>query len=131
MSHRDATPSDFEGKTIAKADVSAANIWRFLFSDGTRIAVETETDAMVICDECAEISHDGPARIVIEGSLPEKYVSREDAGKAVIADMDVPDDPNSEEGFHVQLRSWSERSQHPVIESLIGKRIRVTVEVLD
>lgn len=71
------------------------------------------------------------AKIVIEGTMPEKLVSREDGGQAVIAEIENPDDPDPDEGFFVKLQSWSERRHHPVIESLIGKRIRVTVEVLD
>lgn len=55
--HRDATPEDFVGKTIAEFDGSSINIWRFVFTDGTRLAIELETFGeagygMVICDEC-------------------------------------------------------------------------------
>lgn len=56
MSHREITPADFEGKTIAYIDCGAVNILRFYFTDGSAIAIEHERDGMVACDACA----DGP-----------------------------------------------------------------------
>lgn len=52
MSHRLIDPKDFIGKTIANVDARAVNITRFYFTDGTAIAIETEGDAMVTCNEC-------------------------------------------------------------------------------
>jgi hypothetical protein len=52
MAHRRARKSDFQGKTIERFDNRADNIWRFYFTDGTSVAVETEDFYMVVCDEC-------------------------------------------------------------------------------
>lgn len=40
MTHRDATPADFEGKKIILAEVDAINVWRLHFDDGTNVTVE-------------------------------------------------------------------------------------------
>jgi hypothetical protein len=60
---RDPRPADFVGKTIIDADLSAANIWRFRFSDGTAIAIEAEYFGVLailqVCEECAEPFHKG------------------------------------------------------------------------
>lgn len=60
MSHRNAVPEDFLGKTITAVDLRADNIWRFVFSDGTRLAIETEDHCMVVCDECAKPENTPP-----------------------------------------------------------------------
>ena len=64
MSHRRPRRSDFAGKTIKRVDSSADNIWRFHFTDGSAVAIESEIFSaggsygsglacMFICDECA------------------------------------------------------------------------------
>ncbi len=57
--HRDATPGDFEGKTILRVDVECDNIWRFWFTDGTAFAIQFETTidgfpVVELCDVCVE-----------------------------------------------------------------------------
>jgi hypothetical protein len=54
----------------------------------------------------------------------------EDGGQALIVHVDAGDDVD--EGWFVRVQSWSERKQHePWVAALHGKRVRVTVEVLD
>lgn len=56
--HRLATPADFEGKTIARFEAEACNVWRFWFTDGTAFAIQCETfgpyhlPGMELCDVC-------------------------------------------------------------------------------
>lgn len=57
MAHRDVKRSDFEGKTVAKIDCRAINIFRFYFTDGTALAIEVDAVGlnvygMVACDVC-------------------------------------------------------------------------------
>ena len=57
--HRDPKPQDFVGKTIARVDTKAVNIWRFYFTDGTAVAIEVDAVApmvygMVVCDVCVK-----------------------------------------------------------------------------
>lgn len=62
MAERNPRKRDFVGKTIKRIDTSACNIWRFLFTDGTAIAIEAECHStgygylpvMQVCEECAE-----------------------------------------------------------------------------
>lgn len=60
MSHRNLTKTDFEGKTIREVDVTAANMVRFVFTDGTMLAIEVDDIGggygiygIFACDECA------------------------------------------------------------------------------
>lgn len=50
--HQPLHPAFFEGKTIAKVDFQACNIFRFYFTDGTAIALEHERHGMVMCRVC-------------------------------------------------------------------------------
>jgi hypothetical protein len=71
-------------------------------------------------------------RKVIEGIA--SHVTREDGGQAVIVELDTAEDemhvPEGE-GMFVRLQSWSERKRHAEIEQFIGKRVRVTVELIE
>lgn len=58
MSHRNPRRTDFAGKTIKHVDTRACNVWTFHFTDGTKLAIETEhighgLYGMVVCDTCA------------------------------------------------------------------------------
>lgn len=61
--------------------------------------------------------------------------STEDSGQALVCGVTADDD--IEEGMFVRLQSWYDRMggdpapEHPELTSLIGKRVRVTIEVLD
>ena len=58
-----------------------------------------------------------------------KFVESEDGGAARI--YTISDDPEAESGMFLRIQSWDENKEHTDINNLIGKRIRVTVEVLD
>lgn len=54
----------------------------------------------------------------------------EDSGQAQIYSVvDLNDD--EEDGMFIKIQSWSKSGKHPDMDRLKGKRIRVTVEVLD
>jgi ribulose bisphosphate carboxylase small subunit len=50
----------------------------------------------------------------------------EDGGKALIHHVNSGDD--EENGLFVRLHSWDESRKHEVFSSLVGKKVRVTVE---
>lgn len=59
-------------------------------------------------------------------------VEREDRGMAMIVNGDSDDAAEKGDGcMFVRLQSWDEGGAHPLLSSLIGKRVRVVVEVLD
>lgn len=65
--------------------------------------------------------------IIIEGVID--AVDVEDGGQAQITALDG--DSEAEEGFFVRLQSWSPDKRHPVMDRLRGRKVRVTVEVID
>ncbi len=59
MAHRDLTKEDFIGKTVTDFECDAVNVIRFVFEDGTRLAIEVDAMGhgiygMVACDECVD-----------------------------------------------------------------------------
>lgn len=54
--HRRPRKRDFEGKTILCFTCTADNVWKFVFTDGTSFAVQSETCSgcaiMELCEEC-------------------------------------------------------------------------------
>lgn len=55
--HRNPRKRDFEGKTVAKFEFDACNIWRLWFTDGTSFAIQAEVAAigvpyMELCEVC-------------------------------------------------------------------------------
>lgn len=66
-------------------------------------------------------------KIVLESVLTEESIKREDGGMAIISEVA----PVNDDAFFVRLQSWSEDKQHTTMGRLIGKRVRVTVEVVD
>jgi len=67
-------------------------------------------------------------------------VKFEDGGDAVVMYMAAEDDPPTSGGdgsFFVRLHSWDESTEiaeadkHPVFRSLMGRRVRVTIETID
>jgi hypothetical protein len=69
--------------------------------------------------------------IIFEGVV--EYAS-EDGGQALIASIYEQTEPPSapeEPGMFVRLQSWDEGGGHELARSLEGKRVRVTVEVID
>jgi len=62
-----------------------------------------------------------------------KIDSREDGGQALICESMKIDTMNSddENGMFVILQSWDEDTVHTDLNSLIGKRVKITIEVLN
>lgn len=64
-------------------------------------------------------------------------ISIEDSGCAQIADLDDLESSADDQSFFVRLQSWSDdiddtdKPLHPTMDSLKGKKVRITVEVLD
>lgn len=56
--HHEPRPEDLVGKTIARFECDAVNVWRLFFTDGTAVAIEAETmglyhvAGMTLCDTC-------------------------------------------------------------------------------
>jgi len=75
-------------------------------------------------------------KITFEGFFDEKHVKKEDSGQALIWDhhgyeiegdaREDSDDP----GTTVRFWSWDEEREHKSIKRFIGKRVRITVEVV-
>jgi hypothetical protein len=66
-------------------------------------------------------------KIILEGVVECK---KEDGGQALIAEVgDVVGNKDSE--FFVRLQSWDENREHPEMNSFKGKKVRVTVEVIE
>ena len=65
-------------------------------------------------------------KVVLEDVV--SIVDVDDGGRAMVASIEG-DDPNS--GFFVELRSWSEILDHGTIKSLLGRKVRVTVETIE
>ena len=70
--------------------------------------------------------------IIIEGTVE---LNKEDGGAALISDP-ISADESQESGLYVRICSWDEDfwsgeskiPNHPEIESLRGKKVRVTIE---
>ena len=56
-------------------------------------------------------------------ATPEGLVEYDDGRRAMIIELDGEDE------VFVRLQSWDDEKKHPRLSSLIGKKIRVTVEV--
>lgn len=54
-------------------------------------------------------------------------VESEDDGQALIAEIS----DGADEGLFVRLQSWSESRHHPAMDEMRGKRVRVTVEIVE
>jgi hypothetical protein len=65
---------------------------------------------------------------VFEGFIGQSDVASEDGGMARIAE--VVGDPERGEEF-VRICSYSEDKDHPLIDALTGRGVRVTIEVED
>lgn len=56
-------------------------------------------------------------------------VSVEDGGQAVI--VEINPDRDSDNGLFVRLHSWDAKMQHQLIRGFIGKRVEITIKVVD
>lgn len=66
----------------------------------------------------------GRLRRLAEHEAP---VSIEDGGQAMIAELT----DGREEGLFVRVQSWDPGREHAEMRSMMGRRISVTIEVLD
>jgi len=66
----------------------------------------------------------GRLRRLAEHEAP---VSVQDGGQAMIAELGT----GREEGLFVRLQSWDSRGEHAELASMMGRRISVTIEVMD
>ncbi len=64
--------------------------------------------------------------MVIDGDL----ITKEDGGRALIVYDDGRETVGDDHMF-VRLQSWDDDCQHPLLKSLIGKTIKITVEIVD
>lgn len=81
-----------------------------------------------------------PVKFVFEGKCDPRW---EDSGCAMISDgyHQVPPVENEERGLFVRVQSWDEKRtgskvkseafEHESARKLIGKKLRITVEVID
>jgi hypothetical protein len=72
--------------------------------------------------------------IIITGTVGD--ISTEDSGAAKIADLDDEESTGSPE-FFVRLQSYNDnfdstdKQMHPTMDALAGKKVRITVEVIE
>lgn len=115
-----------DDKTLYLSDDDANDVARSDAAEGIATALVIDDTKDIITTRFRQAArHVEP--IIIEGDLLERHVSIEDGGQAMIGELD----DDAEEGFFVRLQSWSEKKDHPVMQSLIGRRIRITVETID
>jgi hypothetical protein len=69
-------------------------------------------------------------KIILEGPVE---CDKEDGGRVLIAQIAhvVGESENSDEGLYVRIQSWSESKMHPQMDALIGKKVRVTIEIIE
>lgn len=69
-------------------------------------------------------------KIILEGPVE---CDKEDAGRVLVAQIDhvVGESEDSDEGLYVRIQSWSENKNHETMNTLIGKKVRVTIEIIE
>lgn len=72
------------------------------------------------------LPHDHP---YLQIEIDAAEVEYQDSRQAAIVEVN-DGGPDDEEGVFVRVQSWSPSSEHPFIDSLVGRRVRVTIEVL-
>jgi hypothetical protein len=66
--------------------------------------------------------------LIFESDTMEEW---DDRGMSLEIEVLSPDDdPEVDNGVWVLIRSWQQDKKHEVLQPLVGKRLRVTVEVL-
>jgi hypothetical protein len=66
----------------------------------------------------------GRLRRLAEHEVP---VERDDGGQALVAEFSGGGDG----GLFVRVQSWDESKRHEEMHQLMGRRVRITIEVLD
>lgn len=85
----------------------------------TQKALEAERDRLMA---------EPTSKIVMEQTL--RLDSREDSGMALIGE-NFEHTPSEDNGFFARLQSWDVTKAHKVFNELLGRRVRVTVEVIE
>jgi hypothetical protein len=73
-------------------------------------------------------------KIILTGDV---ICDKEDGGRALIAEVGsmesgiLHDDEDDYDAFFVRLQSWDDRREHTIMKSLEGKKVRVTIEIID
>jgi len=67
-------------------------------------------------------------QIVFEDTLREEDIETEDYGHAKIVGVYGT---LEEDCLFVKIQSWDDFKEHQMFKSLIGKKVRVTIEVID
>jgi hypothetical protein len=69
-------------------------------------------------------------KIIMEGPIECK---KEDGGRALIAEVDRDEklEDSDNDAFFVRIQSWSDDRTHPTMNALIGKKVRVTIEIIE
>lgn len=81
----------------------------------------------------------GEVRYQVLGDVPANFskvsgVSLEDGGQAMIAELDNQTETVGDDCIFVRLQSWKDEAHkedptsHPVLRSLMGRRVRITIE---
>lgn len=68
-------------------------------------------------------------KAVFEQTIIPADIAIEDSGRAKIIQIDAGD--GNDNGMFIGLHSWDETLQHKDFNDLIGKKIRVTIEIID
>jgi hypothetical protein len=68
-------------------------------------------------------------------TITEKSLNTEDGGMALILEDDFKPTPEAiaagyDACFFVRLQSWDEEKRHALMKTLLGNKVRVTVELL-
>jgi hypothetical protein len=66
-------------------------------------------------------------KLVLEQQIDAAEVDTEDGGRAKIVHFDGP----PESMLFVRLQSWDDTGTHVEINALTGRRVRVTIQVLE
>lgn len=69
-------------------------------------------------------------KIVFESQEPIGFNSA-DGGMCLEIDAGEPEEIGGDYGINIQIASWNQLEKHDTIRQLEGKRIRVTLEVID
>ncbi len=66
----------------------------------------------------------------VEADYNSDYHDEEDGGRAQIYNVFDPND-DDDDGMFIRIQTWADSGKHPEMDKLVGKRIRVTVEIID
>lgn len=63
--------------------------------------------------------------------VTDESLKSEDGGMALIQESYNGEENMGDECLFVELKSWDDDKDHSLMKSLVGSRIRITVEVVD